>query len=398
MRTLSRLSWSAAWAAAGAVAAALLAVNIAAPPVLAGSAAESHAVRAMTTVSPTSSPSPGADVTPPTAPGDLRACPPPPPPSGSFQGVVGLCWTASSDATGVTEYRVFMLTGNGFLEVASTSSTTAVVPGLVHGRTYTFYVVARDAAGNTSQPSALLSTPAVSGVDVTPTPATGDTTPPTRPTGMQADCLPDFNGTSFCWTPSTDDVGVAGYDVYRRTGSGWARAGRDLPSTARSFSEAGFNSTPGQQYMYFAAGQSYVYFVVAKDAAGNLSLPSDLVTATVPVDYPTHSPSPVSCKIEYTAWSWSGGFSATVKITNLGQTPMNDWTLRFAFPDAGQKVAQGYSATWSQSGKDVTAVNLSWNKMIDPGKSVLIGFTGRQTGANPDPAAFTLNNRTCVKS
>ncbi|WP_182874525.1 hypothetical protein [Microbispora sp. H10670] len=42
------------------------------------------------------------------------------------------------------------------------------------------------------------------------------------------------------------------------------------------------------------------------------------------------------------------------------------------------------AATWSQSGKDVTAVNPPWNR--------------KQTGANPDPATFTLNNGTCVKS
>ncbi|WP_182905431.1 cellulose binding domain-containing protein [Microbispora sp. H13382] len=378
---MPRLSWPAAWAAAGAVAAALLAANIAAPPVLAGGAAELHAVRALTTVSPSPSPSPGADVTPPTAPGDLRACPPPPPPSGSFQGVVGLCWTASSDDT--TEYKVFLLRNDGFYEVASTSRTTAVVPGLVHGRTYTFYVVARDAAGNTSRPSELLSTPAVSGANVTPTPPTGDTTPPTRPTGIQANCLPDFKGTSFCWTSSTDNVGVTGYDVYRRTAVGWTRVGTPI----------GTHFTEGN----LVTGQSYVYFMVAKDAAGNLSLPSDLVTATASGGYPTYSPPPVSCKIEYTAWSWSGGFAATVKIINLGQAPMNNWTLRFVLPDAGQKVTSGWSATWSQSGKDVTAAAMSWNSVIPGGGSLQIGFNGSFTGANPDPTGFTLNGGTCIR-
>ncbi|WP_432922265.1 cellulose binding domain-containing protein [Microbispora sp. CA-135349] len=395
---MPRLSWPAAWAAAGAVAAALLAANVAAPPVLAGSVAGTQAVRALYTTPAHPSPSPGSDVTPPTAPGDLRACPPPPPPSGSFQGVAGLCWTASSDAVGVAEYRVMMLTDNGFLEVASTSRTTAVVPGLVHGRTYTFYVIARDAAGNAGPPSALLSTPAVSGANVTPTPATGDTTPPTRPTGMQADCLPDFNGTSFCWTPSTDDVGVAGYDVYRRVATGWTRAGRDLPGTARSFTEAGYSSIPGQQYTYFTAGQSYVYFVVAKDAAGNVSLPSDLVTATVPADYPTHSASPATCRVDYDTWTWPGGFAATAKITNIGSADIDGWELRFAFPEQGQELTSGYSATWSQSGRDVKAVNADWNSRIKPGATVQIGFNGTHGGANPDPRSFTLNLRNCVVS
>jgi len=395
-----RLSWPAAWAAAGAVAAALLAANIAAPPVLAGSVAGTQAVRLLYTTPPHPSPSPGSDGTPPTAPGDPRACPPPPPPSGSFRGVVGLCWTASSDATEVAEYRVRMLTADGFVDVASTSRTTAVVTGLGGDRTYTFYVVARDAAGNVSPPSALVSAPAL-GAGPTPTPAPDDTTPPTRPTDLQGDCVPDFNGTSFCWTPSTDDTGIAGYDVYRRTATGWTRAGRDVPGTARSFTEAGYSSVPGQQYTYFTPGGSYVYFVVAKDAAGNVSLPSDLVTSTVPADYPTHSASPTppaTCRVDYESWSWPGGFAAGVKITNIGSADIDGWELRFAFPEQGQELTSGYSATWSQSGRDVTAVNADWNSTIKPGASVHIGFNGTHTGANADPRSFTLNLRTCVVS
>ncbi|WP_169945840.1 cellulose binding domain-containing protein [Microbispora sp. H11081] len=380
---MSKVSWPVAWAAAGAVAAALLGANLVAPPVLAGSAPELRAARAMTTVSPTPSPSPGADLTPPTAPEDLRACPPPPPPSGSFQGVVGLCWTASSDDTAVTEYKVIMLKGDNFFEVASTSRTTAVVPGLVDGRTYTFYVVAKDAAGNTSRPSALLSTPAISGANVTPTPPTGDTTPPSRPAGLQPNCLPDFKGTSLCWTASTDDVGVTGYNVFRRTGTGWMRVGMPI----------GTHFTEGP----LVTGQSYVYFIVAKDAAGNLSLPSDLVTATASGGYPSYSPPPVTCEIEYTAWSWTGGFSASVKITNVGQAPINDWTLRFVLPDAGQQVGTGWSAAWSQSGKDVTAAAMPWNSVIQGGGSVQIGFNGTLTGANPDPTGFRLNGGSCVR-
>ncbi|WP_187280543.1 cellulose binding domain-containing protein [Microbispora sp. CSR-4] len=380
---MPRLSWPAGWVAAGAVAAALLAANITAPPVLAGGAAEMRAVRAADTAPPPTSPAPGADVTPPTAPGDLQACPPPPPPSGSFQGSVGLCWTASSDATGVTEYEVFLLTADGFVSVASTSRTTAVVTGLGGGdRTYTFYVVAKDAAGNVSPPSALVSAPAL-GAGPTPTPAPDDTTPPTRPAGLRPNCIPDFKGTSLCWTGSTDDVRVVGYDVYRRTATGWTRVGTSI----------GTYFTEGN----LVTGQSYSYFVAAKDAAGNVSPPSDVVIATASGGYPTYTPPPVNCKIEYTAWSWSGGFSASVTIINLGQTPIDNWTLRFVLPDAGQKVTSGWSATWSQSGKDVTAVAMPWNSVIQGGGSLQIGFNGSHTGANPDPTGFRLNGGTCIQ-
>ncbi|GAA4195989.1 cellulose binding domain-containing protein [Microbispora amethystogenes] len=245
-----------------------------------------------------------------------------------------------------------------------------------------------------------ISTPAVTGTSVSPTPVAGDTTPPSKPAGLRANCLPDFRGTSLCWSESTDDVGVAAYDIYRRTDTAWILVGTK-PAGTWNFLEGNL-----------VTGQTYTYVIVARDAAGNLSLPSDPIDVIASGGYPgTNSPPasppaspsvstspPATCKVEYGSWSFPGGFTARVKITNTGSSAVSGWTLRFAFPDAGQKVAQGYSATWSQSGKDVTAVNLSWNKVIDPGKSVLIGFTGRQTGANPDPAAFTLNNRTCVKS
>ncbi|WP_185949323.1 cellulose binding domain-containing protein [Microbispora sp. KK1-11] len=381
---MSRLSWPAAWTAAGAIAAALLAANIAAPPVLATSVTTAYAASA-SAGEPSPQPSGTGSAGTPTTPGEVRPCPPPLPTGGTPQGVVGLCWTPSTDDVGVTGYEVYRLTPDGFVKATSTTSTITVITGLTIGRTYTFFIVAKDADGNTSPPTAPFSTTAVTGMSVSPSPGTGDTTPPTKPTGMQANCLPDFRGTSFCWTPSTDDVGVTGYDVYRRTDTGWTRAGA-ASGTARYFTEGNL-----------VTGQSYVYFVVAKDAAGNLSLPSDLVTTVASGGFPPYTPPPVSCKIEYTAWSWSGGFSATVKIINLGQTPMNNWTLRFVLPDAGQKVSSGWSATWSQSGKDVTAAAMPWNSVIQGGASVQIGFNGTLTGANPDPTGFTLNGGVCIR-
>ncbi|MDF6018607.1 cellulase family glycosylhydrolase [Streptomyces sp. JH34] len=104
------------------------------------------------------------------------------------------------------------------------------------------------------------------------------------------------------------------------------------------------------------------------------------------------------CKVEYTVASqWQGGFQAGVKITNLG-VPVSGWTLRFAMPDAGQKVAQGWNATWSQSGSAVTAVGVDWNRTLATGGVADLGFSGTFTGANPKPTAFTLNGVACTGS
>ncbi|WP_086666606.1 glycoside hydrolase family 6 protein [Lentzea kentuckyensis] len=102
------------------------------------------------------------------------------------------------------------------------------------------------------------------------------------------------------------------------------------------------------------------------------------------------------CRVDYTASNWGGGgFGGKVKITNLGDA-MSSWTLKFTFPGT-QKVSQGWSANWSQSGQDVTATSMSWNGNLGTGASSEIGFNGSYTGSeNADPGSFTLNGTVCT--
>ncbi len=102
------------------------------------------------------------------------------------------------------------------------------------------------------------------------------------------------------------------------------------------------------------------------------------------------------CRVDYTANNWGGGgFGGKVKITNLGDA-VSSWTLKFSFPGS-QRVTQGWSATWSQSGADVTAASMSWNGNLGTGGSTEIGFNGSYTGStNADPASFSLNGTLCT--
>jgi hypothetical protein len=84
-----------------------------------------------------------------------------------------------------------------------------------------------------------------------------------------------------------------------------------------------------------------------------------------------------------------------VTLTNLG-SPLTYWTLAFDFPDANQKVNQGWNATWAQSGTHVTAANLSWNAGLPTNGSVSIGFVGAWSGSNPVPTSFSVNGVTCT--
>lgn len=82
---------------------------------------------------------PVADTTAPSAPTNLSA-------SGTTTTSTNLSWTASSDNVGVTGYDVYQ---NGVFR-ATTASTSYSVTGLTAATSYSFYVRAKDAAGNTS--------------------------------------------------------------------------------------------------------------------------------------------------------------------------------------------------------------------------------------------------------
>ncbi|MFJ2033384.1 glycoside hydrolase family 6 protein [Streptosporangium sp. NPDC087985] len=101
----------------------------------------------------------------------------------------------------------------------------------------------------------------------------------------------------------------------------------------------------------------------------------------------------VSCSVDYNINEWQGGFTADITLKNLGD-PLTGWTLGFALPGT-QQVQQGWSATWSQSGKQVTAKNLDWNGNLATGASTNIGFNGSWSGSNPKPTSFTINGVTC---
>ena len=102
-----------------------------------------------------------------------------------------------------------------------------------------------------------------------------------------------------------------------------------------------------------------------------------LLTAGVVVAVSTASAATTGCSATYTVVSqWQGGFQGGASFTNLGD-PLSGWKLEFTFPDAAQKVTQGWNATWSQSGSAVTAVNMGWNNSVATNGSVSLGFVGR---------------------
>ena len=134
------------------------------------------------------------DTTAPSAPTNLNA-------TALSSTRVDLAWTAATDNQAVTGYQV---NRNGSLIATIGVQTTYTDLTATAGTSYSYAVVAFDAAGNLSAPS---NTATVT----TPSP---DTTAPTVPTGLSATAA-SATEVDLGWTASSDDTGVAGYGVYR---------------------------------------------------------------------------------------------------------------------------------------------------------------------------------------
>lgn len=282
-----------------------------------------------------------------------------------------LTWAASTDNTGgsgLAGYDVYRNTGaEALVLVGSTTSASYALTGLTPATAYTYVVRAKDVAGNVSAWS--------SSVTFTTVAVPSDTTAPSVP-GTPAASAVTQTGATLTWTASTDaGSGVAGYDVYRVSGTTQTLVGSP---TSATFAVTGLT-----------AGTAYSYVVRARDVAGNASAVSSAGTfTTLPVT------TTAGCKVTYSVNSWNVGFTGSVKVTNTGTTPLT-WTLGFTFP-SGQQVTQGWSATWTQTGSAVQAVGLGWNATLAPGASTDIGFNGSHNGTNTNPTAFTVNGQPCT--
>jgi hypothetical protein len=103
------------------------------------------------------------------------------------------------------------------------------------------------------------------------------------------------------------------------------------------------------------------------------------------------------CRVDYAISSqWPGGFGATVAVTNLGDA-VTGWRLSWTFP-GDERITQSWNGTHTQSGKQVTVANTSWNGGIATGATASFGFNATAGSTPATPAVFTLNGVTCTGS
>ncbi|MGV9212191.1 cellulose binding domain-containing protein [Micromonospora sp. RB23] len=325
---------------------------------------------------------PPAPTTPPGTPGTSPF--PPSPPTNLTASAVGagsvtLTWTAAKPGCcavagyDITYYQAFddVIYSASVGAVTSTTVTSYIGPG----RQYSFRVAAKDTLGHLSAFTDTLTV-------VTPVTDTGpDTTPPSAPQSLTVGEVTASTGT-LSWSPSTDNVGVLGYNVYRF--DGW-------------FSSTLIATVPGTTYTTSLPASTplrNLYYVRARDAVGNVSIASN--TVTLPTTSTPSPPPPSTCRVTYRNQSeWQSGFVATVTVQNLGAAPVDGWIVTFAFP-GDQQVTSAWNATVGQTGATVTARNVDWNRVLSPNGSATFGIQGRWSASDAPPTTFTLNGAPCA--
>ena len=183
-----------------------------------------------------------ADTTPPSKPTGLTA------PSKTATSVT-LTWNKSTDNVGVTKYKIYNagIPKQEISENDSPSTTISCeVTGLNPSTPYSFTIKAKDAQNNLSDESDALS--------ITTLP---DTEKPTRPTNFKP-TTQEEDSISFSWTASTDNVGVARYEIYSEVDTNpmtyavtvtthevsGLQSGKFYPFSIRSFDTSGNGSNP----------------------------------------------------------------------------------------------------------------------------------------------------------
>jgi chitodextrinase len=180
-------------------------------------------------------------------------------------------WSASTNQTWCHISPVSGSTNVGGNNNSGNSLTTISVDALSNPGTFNCVITITDSSANNS-PQTIPVSYTVS--------VTTDTQAPSTPTNLNASVI-SSSQINLSWTASTDNVGVTGYKVYRKTGT-------------NPFTQIATTPTTTYQDTTLTAGTTYSYTVSAYDLAGNNSLQSLAVSATTLVPPPPPPPTTIS--------------------------------------------------------------------------------------------------------
>jgi Spherulation-specific family 4/Fibronectin type III domain len=244
-----------------------------------------------------------ADTTPPTTPTHLAA-------ESTGPISVELKWTASTDSgSGVVGYDVYQ-NGVWIVAVPAASSPKVTIGNLIASTSYSFYVIARDGAGNQSANSNTLS--------VTTSAAAGTITAPGSPQVTQV----AYTDATLSWTASTSNNTVTYYDIFLNAGS--------IPFVT----VAGNVTSVVLTGLDLAGTPPFAFTIKARDTDGDVSAASSVVNIT-----PTPLP---------------GGAAITNPTATYTSTALTysanyllPFGLRHVYIDSDDSKATGFLISWT---------------------------------------------------
>src|SRR5581483_2454837 len=170
-----------------------------------------------------------------------------------------IAWSTNELSDSKVDYGLTATYGSSTaVDLTLTTLHSQTLTGLLPATLYHYRVSSRDAAGNlSSSPDATFTT--------LPPP---DTTLPSTPANLTASAI-SASQVNLSWSASTDNVGVVGYRVESCQGAGCTGFVQIATPAGTTYSNTGL-----------LAATSYSYRVRAADAAGNLSLFSNVFSVT----------------------------------------------------------------------------------------------------------------------
>ncbi|HEV2480084.1 MAG TPA: fibronectin type III domain-containing protein [Puia sp.] len=254
-----------------------------------------------------------------------------------------------------TAFEVYRGTQSGgpykLIAITGPNAVADTVTGLKGGIKYYYIVRAVNnsgAAANSNEASGATST---------------DTQPPTTPGNLNVQASTQSTIT-LAWTKSTDNVGVTGYNVYV-DGS----LANVAPGTATTFTVTGLNYQ-----------QSYNFYVVATDAAGNLSPASNQVSGE-----------PIISGMTYTYFALTGTTTtlpnySTQRVTSTGALP------NISLSPAGTRTTE-FGLLFNGFLHVTTAGAYTFQVASSDGANVYLGpLNGTASPYTPTGTAFINNN------
>ncbi|HVO28767.1 MAG TPA: fibronectin type III domain-containing protein [Candidatus Paceibacterota bacterium] len=252
---------------------------------------------------------------------------------------INLTWQPSYDNVQVSGYAIYR--NSTLVTDTNTTSTSYSDTGLTPQTTYSYRVAAYDEVGNASAQS-------LPPVSATTMPQ--DFTPPSTPPGVTVTATSP-TAVTIAWQPSTDNVAVAGYYVYRDSSEI-----ATLPSSTLNYQDSGL-----------ATGTAYLYTVAAYDTSNNISpiaghwvttpanaaaIPAAPAAPAAPTTAPTTTPAPATpsgapapAPVSTPPYT----FTATLSIGSTGTAVQALQTFLIAQGDLGPAYATGYFGSLTQA-------------------------------------------------